>query len=47
MPPWQRTRIPLLMQGDQLVAAVGMFICADYAAEADQPGWQLEWIAET
>ncbi|NHI01385.1 tRNA lysidine(34) synthetase TilS [Oceanimonas sp. MB9] len=47
VPPWQRTRIPLLMQGDQLVAAVGMFICADYAAEADQPGWQLEWIAET
>lgn len=43
VPPWQRPRIPLLMQGERLVAAVGVFVCADYAAAPGQPGWQLEW----
>ncbi|WMC09468.1 tRNA lysidine(34) synthetase TilS [Oceanimonas pelagia] len=43
VPPWQRPRVPLLMHKDKLVAAVGLFVCADYAPEPSQPGWQLEW----
>ncbi|MDP5291634.1 tRNA lysidine(34) synthetase TilS [Oceanimonas sp. CHS3-5] len=47
VPPWQRPRVPLLMHKDKLVAAVGLFVCADYAAEPGQTGWQLEWAPGT
>ncbi|MFP2770663.1 tRNA lysidine(34) synthetase TilS [Oceanisphaera sp. KMM 10153] len=43
IPPWQRPQIPLLMQGNQLVAAVGLFVCQAFSPEPDAPGWRLEW----
>ncbi|GHA25800.1 tRNA lysidine(34) synthetase TilS [Oceanisphaera arctica] len=46
IPPWQRPHIPLLMQGSELVAALGLFVCKDYTPESDQPGWKLEWEPE-
>ncbi|MBM7454944.1 tRNA(Ile)-lysidine synthase [Oceanisphaera litoralis] len=46
IPPWQRPQIPLLMQGTELVAAIGLFVCKDYTPEPDQPGWRLEWKME-
>lgn len=46
IPPWQRPQIPLLMQGTELVAALGLFVCKDYTPELEQPGWKLEWQAE-
>ena len=30
IPPWQRKRIPFLYYGDQLVAAIGYFVCQDF-----------------
>ncbi|MBR9857180.1 MAG: tRNA lysidine(34) synthetase TilS [Gammaproteobacteria bacterium] len=46
IPPWQRPRIPLLMQGTELVSALGLFVCQAYTPEPGQPGWQLVWQAE-
>ncbi len=41
VPPWQRERIPLIYIGDQLAAAVGFFIAADYVVQAGQEGYSL------
>ncbi|WP_298718219.1 tRNA lysidine(34) synthetase TilS [uncultured Oceanisphaera sp.] len=46
IPPWQRPNIPLLMQGSELVAAIGLFVCQAYTPDPEQPGWKLEWQAE-
>jgi tRNA(Ile)-lysidine synthase len=46
IPPWQRERIPLLLDGDRLVAAAGLFICQEYASPPHQPGWRLQWQPE-
>ncbi|MBL1378584.1 tRNA lysidine(34) synthetase TilS [Zobellella sp. CGMCC 1.18722] len=43
IPPWQRERIPLLLDGDRLVAALGVFISQEYASLPDRPGWRLQW----
>ncbi|GAA3535117.1 tRNA lysidine(34) synthetase TilS [Zobellella aerophila] len=43
IPPWQRERVPLLFDGERLVAAVGVFICRDFASRPGEPSWQLEW----
>ncbi|MBL8259630.1 MAG: tRNA lysidine(34) synthetase TilS [Candidatus Competibacteraceae bacterium] len=40
IPPWERDRVPLLYQGDALLAAVGLGVAADCAADADAIGWQ-------
>ena len=37
VPPWQRGRVPLIYYGEQLVAAVGCFVVAGFAA-ADEQG---------
>jgi len=36
VPPWQRSRWPLLFFGEQLVAAVGLFVVREYAADAGE-----------
>ncbi|MGO1794029.1 MAG: tRNA lysidine(34) synthetase TilS [Oceanisphaera sp.] len=41
--PWQRASMPLLMQGDSLVAVVGLFVCQTYQAKPNQAGWRIEW----
>ncbi|WP_375055461.1 tRNA lysidine(34) synthetase TilS [Zobellella sp. DQSA1] len=43
VPPWRRECIPLLLDGDRLVAAVGLFVSQESAPPPDQPGWRLEW----
>lgn len=45
VPPWQRTSIPLLYYGEQLIAAPGVFVTREGQA---QPGqcWWLEWKKE-
>lgn len=43
VPPWQRERIPLIYYDDQLIAALGVFVCeTGQAPEGEQP-WQLHW----
>lgn len=37
VPPWERSQIPLLFIGDELVEVVGHFICEGFAATAQEP----------
>ncbi|WOX40356.1 tRNA lysidine(34) synthetase TilS [Serratia marcescens] len=43
IPPWQRDRIPLIYYDEQLIAALGAFVCeAGQVAEGERP-WRLRW----
>ncbi len=41
--PWWRERLPLIYSGDQLVAVADLWVCAPYAAIAEEAGWQIHW----
>lgn len=41
--PWQRAQMPLLLQGDTLVAVPGLFVDQAWRPQSDQAGWRLEW----
>ena len=41
--PWERDRIPLLFDGEELVCVVGYFIHEAYAALAGERGWEVRW----
>jgi tRNA(Ile)-lysidine synthase len=43
VPPWERSRTPLLFCGDDLVWVPGLGIDARYQTEADAPGILPEW----
>ncbi|OGO95555.1 MAG: hypothetical protein A3F41_03875, partial [Coxiella sp. RIFCSPHIGHO2_12_FULL_44_14] len=43
VPPWQRDRIPLIYQGEALIAVMGHCIHADYAVKSDAWGVELLW----
>ena len=43
--PWQRSQIPLLFYGEQLAAAVGIFLTQDYVA-GDGAGLAVSWQQE-
>jgi tRNA(Ile)-lysidine synthase len=43
--PWQRPRVPLLYFDQQLVAALGYFVCRDYVAQRGQQSLTLNWLA--
>ncbi|MFG6075935.1 tRNA lysidine(34) synthetase TilS [Erwinia sp. OPT-41] len=40
--PWLRERTPLLFYGNQLIAAVGVFVTRE-GDPKEQPGWQISW----
>lgn len=42
IPQWQRDNIPLLYYGDELIAVIGLWICARYAVDKNGEGWQIE-----
>ncbi|MBX9336166.1 tRNA lysidine(34) synthetase TilS, partial [Serratia marcescens] len=43
IPPWQRERIPLIYYDEQLIAALGVFVCeAGLVPEGERP-WRLRW----
>ncbi len=42
IPPWERSRIPLIFAGDHLIAIPGYFAHEDYQVKADEAGWVLE-----
>ncbi|TFZ49212.1 tRNA lysidine(34) synthetase TilS [Serratia proteamaculans] len=43
IPPWQRECTPLIYYDDQLIAALGVFVCeAGQTPEGQQP-WRLQW----
>jgi tRNA(Ile)-lysidine synthase len=43
VPPWWRDRLPLLYEGDKLVAVADLWVCEGYAAEPGQAGWKVIW----
>lgn len=45
IPPWQRSRIPLIYVGEQLAAVVGFWVCEPFAAAADESGYVIEQLA--
>ena len=44
VPPWQRSRIPLLYVDDELAAVIGYRVADKYTASADEPGYVLQWL---
>lgn len=43
VPPWRRSSMPLLLQGDQLVAIPGLFVSQTYTPKPEQAGWRIDW----
>ncbi|MEO0421732.1 MAG: tRNA lysidine(34) synthetase TilS [Pseudomonadota bacterium] len=41
--PWMRGRIPLLCQGDAIVAIAGLAVTAEFAARPDAPALEVRW----
>lgn len=47
VPPWERTRVPLLFLEDKLIAVVGYFINEAFAAREDEEGFMVRLLPET
>lgn len=43
VPPWLRTRLPLLFLGERLVAVADLWMDATVAASGSDPGWEISW----
>ncbi|MFG1173638.1 tRNA lysidine(34) synthetase TilS [Erwiniaceae bacterium CAU 1747] len=43
IPPWQRERIPLLFYGEELIAALGVFVTRDGAPSSAETTWRIRW----
>lgn len=43
VPPWQRTRIPLVFAGERLAAVPGLWVCEPFAAGPGEAGVVFEW----
>lgn len=43
VPPWQRSQMPLLLQGHTLIAIPGLFVVQAYVPKPNQAGWRIEW----
>jgi tRNA(Ile)-lysidine synthase len=41
--PWLRDRLPLIYCDDQIAAVADLWICQDFQALPDHPGWRVEW----
>lgn len=41
IPPWERSRIPLLYLNERLVAVADYWVADDFKNEPDQPGWRF------
>jgi tRNA(Ile)-lysidine synthase len=43
IPPWERSRIPLIYIGDQLAAVAGLWVCEPFHARPAEPGLLIDW----
>jgi tRNA(Ile)-lysidine synthase len=43
IPPWQRTRIPLIYIEGELAAVAGLWVCEPYQAGPSEPGLKIQW----
>ncbi len=41
VPPWERQRLPLIYAGDELAAVGDRWVCAPFAAQANEAGWRI------
>ncbi|WP_206485366.1 tRNA lysidine(34) synthetase TilS [Thalassotalea sp. G2M2-11] len=44
LPPWQRVRLPLLFCEQELVAALGQFVCRPFIAKNEQRNIIVRWL---
>ena len=43
IPPWQRTRMPLIYVNNELAAIPGLCICEPFVASGEMTGFELDW----
>jgi tRNA(Ile)-lysidine synthase len=43
VPPWWRKRLPLLYDGEELIAVADLWVCEGYQGTPERPGFQLHW----
>lgn len=43
VPPWLRSRVPLLYAGEQLVAVADLWVCKGYGAPPGESGYRCKW----
>jgi tRNA(Ile)-lysidine synthase len=43
IPPWQRSRIPLLYLDGELAAVADLCLCEGFAAAEGEPGIRVRW----
>lgn len=43
VPPWRRSRMPLIYRGEELAAVGDLWVCAGFEAGPGQPGWMIRW----
>lgn len=43
VPPWWRKRLPLLYDGEELVAVADLWVCEGYQGQPQRPGFELHW----
>jgi tRNA(Ile)-lysidine synthase len=41
--PWDRSRLPLLYSGDELIGVADLLLSADHLAGNDEPGLRVIW----
>lgn len=46
VPPWLRERVPLIYQGDKLLAVGDFWVCAEAAADEAETGYLPQWALE-
>jgi tRNA(Ile)-lysidine synthase len=44
IPPWERSRIPLIYIEDQLAAVAGMWVCEPFQAGPAESGFIINWL---
>jgi tRNA(Ile)-lysidine synthase len=45
IPPWLRGSVPLVYADGHLASVAGVWLADEYAAGADEEGWEIEWTA--
>ncbi|HHO59895.1 MAG TPA: tRNA lysidine(34) synthetase TilS [Thiotrichales bacterium] len=42
IPPWERDRIPLIYDGDEMIAVAGYWLAQDACCQTGEEGWRIE-----
>ena len=46
IPPWERSRIPLIYVQDQLAAVAGLWVCEPFQAGPAEQGFSINWLPQ-